>query len=346
MKAQILTPNPGSLTLAADAIKRGEVVGMPTETVYGLAGDALNPLALARIFSVKERPTFDPLIVHVSLGGKRVEDLARMGLVDSSRLSAEAHAVVDKLISTFWPGPLTLVLPKTSKVPDLATSGLDTVAIRMPRHPVAQALIAAAGTSLAAPSANRFGRISPTSASDVFEELGDRIEIILDGGKCTVGIESTIASVATDGSIILLRPGGLPREKIEAVTGASVTAGSDDGSKIVAPGMLLSHYAPRKRLHLLPNKVPTGKTALLVIFGDPIEAAKKFKASTGIDAQVYSLSLSGNLEEAAQNLFNTLRAMDDSDCDVLVSEPCSINEGLGYAIGDRLKRASATKDDH
>lgn len=125
-----------------------------------------------------------------------------------------------------------------------------------------------------------------------------------------------------------------------------MTAGSDDGSKIVAPGMLLSHYAPRKRLHLLPNKVPTGKTALLVIFGDPIEAAKKFKASTGIDAQVYSLSLSGNLEEAAQNLFNTLRAMDDSDCDVLVSEPCSINEGLGYAIGDRLKRASATKDDH
>jgi L-threonylcarbamoyladenylate synthase len=339
VKAQILTPNPGSLTLAADAIKRGEVVGMPTETVYGLAGDALNPQALARIFSVKERPTFDPLIVHVGLSARGVEDLSQMDLVDSSRLSAEARSVVDRLISQFWPGPLTLVLPKTSRVPDLATSGLDTVAIRMPRHPVAQALIASAGTPLAAPSANRFGRISPTSANDVFEELGDRIEIILDGGKCTVGIESTILSIDTQGKGTLLRPGGLAREKIESVIGSSV--GTDQGSKILAPGMLLSHYSPRKKLYLLPEKFPSGKTALLVILSDPNEVARKFKASTGIDAKIYSLSPSSDLEEAAQNLFSTLRLMDDSDCDVLVAEPCSVNEGLGYAIADRLKRASA-----
>jgi L-threonylcarbamoyladenylate synthase len=314
---------------------------MPTETVYGLAGDALNPQALARIFAVKERPTFDPLIVHVGLGGKNVEALSQMGLVDSSRLSVQARAAVDQLISHFWPGPLTLVLPKTPRVPDLATSGLDTVAVRMPSHPIAQALIASAGTPLAAPSANRFGRISPTSASDVFEELGDRIEIILDGGKCSVGVESTILAVDARGIGTLLRPGGLAREKIENVLGSSVAIGTDQGSKILAPGMLASHYSPRKKLYLLPEKFPAGKTALLVVTGEARKAAEKFKVSTGIEAKAYSLSPTCDFEEAAQNLFSTLRAMDDSDCDVLVAEPCSVNEGLGYAIADRLKRASA-----
>jgi L-threonylcarbamoyladenylate synthase len=341
VKAQILTPNTGNLTLAADAIRRGEVVGMPTETVYGLAGDALNPQALTRIFAVKERPTFDPLIVHVGVGVKRVEDLAQMRLVDSSRLTVAARTAVDQLISHFWPGPLTLVLPKTSQVPDLATSGLDTVAVRMPSHPIAQALIASAGTPLAAPSANRFGRISPTSASDVFEELGDRIEIILDGGKCTVGIESTILAIDAQGRGTLLRPGGLAREKIESVLGSSLLLGTDPGSKVLAPGMLLSHYSPRKKLYLLPEKFPLGKVALLVVTGQAAEAAEKFKTSTGVNAKVYSLSPSSDLEEAAQNLFSTLRAMDDSDCDVLVAESCSVNEGLGFAIADRLKRASA-----
>jgi L-threonylcarbamoyladenylate synthase len=333
VKAQILTPNPGSLTIAADAIARGEVVGMPTETVYGLAGDALNPAALARIFATKERPTFDPLIVHVGVGVRKVSDLSE--LVDLSRLDSEL--LVDRLIAAFWPGPLTLVLPKTSRVPDLATSGLSTVAIRMPKHPVAQALIAASGRPLAAPSAKRFGRISPTSAQDVFDELGDRIEVILDGGKCSVGIESTIISVGS--SVTLLRPGGLALEKIESVIGSSVLVNT--GGAIAAPGMLASHYAPKKKLFLLPSSFPrAGKIALLIVFGDPAEACLKFQGEHGVSVRVFSLSVSGDLEEAAQNLFSTLRAMDESDCDVLVAEPSSVIDGLGYAISDRLKRAS------
>jgi len=356
-KAQILPPTPENFALAAEALQRGEVVGMPTETVYGLAGDAFNPLALARIFETKERPTFDPLIIHVGPFARRVEDLARAGLIDEKKLSEVARTRANALMQAFWPGPLTLILPKSDKVPDLATSGLPTVALRMPRHAVAQALIAASGTSLAAPSANRFGRISPTSAEDVFDELGDRIDWILDGGRCEIGVESTIVAVSESGELTLLRPGGLAPEAIGKVAGTKLlTPGrSENSTSPQAPGMLESHYAPKKRLNLLPDslerlqsldelnlyKVTGRQIAVMVLFGSEDDARARFQKLTSIDPKVYILSRESNVEEAAKNLFKTLREMDASDADVLFSEPCAIDFGLGFAIGDRLRRASA-----
>jgi L-threonylcarbamoyladenylate synthase len=365
VKARILSPTAESFHLAAEAIRRGEVVGMPTETVYGLAGDAFNPFALARIFSTKERPSFDPLIVHVGLSMKRIEDLSRAGIVDSKKLSKRAQENVNLLTQAFWPGPLTLVLPKTEKIPDLATSGLQTVGIRMPNHSVAQALIAASMTPLAAPSANRFGRISPTSSQDVLEELGDKIDWILDGGEASIGVESTILSIGETGELTLLRPGGLPLEKIEALLSVKVAMDQKD-DKILAPGMLASHYSPKKKLTLLPEnwrgqsesfasfwrefspeffedqKKIKNKMALLVISGDATEPAEFFSRKTGLPTQGFSLSKNGNLEEAAQNLFKTLRQMDASDAVALFSETCADHGGLGFAIADRLSRASSS----
>jgi L-threonylcarbamoyladenylate synthase len=361
-QSQILSPTPENFALAAEALQRGEVVGMPTETVYGLAGDAFNPLALARIFETKERPTFDPLIIHVGHVGpfaSRVEDLARIGLVDDKKLSSVARDRANALIKAFWPGPLTLVLPKSDKVPDLATSGLPTVALRMPRHPAAQALIAASQTPLAAPSANRFGRISPTSAQDVFDELGDRIDFILDGGRCEIGVESTIVSVSESGDLTLLRPGGLAPELIEKVAGTKLQvrtpSSAPSNEAMPAPGMLESHYAPTKKLKLLPDSLDRlqsldskffetkNNIALLVLFGSENEARERFRKLTSINPKVYVLSPTSNIEEAAKNLFHTLREMDRSDADLLFSEPCCVEFGLGFAIGDRLRRASAEK---
>jgi L-threonylcarbamoyladenylate synthase len=277
MRARILPPTPENVAIAAQAIRQGEVVGIPTETVYGLAGAALQPEALTRIFDTKERPTFDPLIVHVGFGAKGVYALERQELIDGKKLSAAARDRAEALIQAFWPGPLTLVLPKHEKVPDLSTSGLPTVALRMPAHRVAQMLIAASGVPVAAPSANRFGRISPTTAQAVADELGDRIDWILDGGPCEVGVESTVIRVESDGALTMLRPGGLARSRIEEVTGCAVEIapstsrpGSDtsrpghreQSAQVAqpAPGMLESHYAPVKPLYLLPR--PIGELTL------------------------------------------------------------------------------------
>lgn len=221
MKAKIVPPTPESIQQVAEALRHDEVVGMPTETVYGLAGNARSPIALARIFETKERPTFDPLIIHVGRFSG-LDDFKVLGLVDFKALSAERIRQLEILIEKFWPGPLTLVLPKDPSVPDLATSGLPTVAIRMPEHPVALALIQAAQTPLAAPSANRFGRISPTTAQAVEQELGDRISWIIDGGPSTIGVESTILSLAFPDELVILRPGGTPPEAIEAALGTWV----------------------------------------------------------------------------------------------------------------------------
>lgn len=193
--AELLQPTAENLARAGEALRRGELVGMPTETVYGLAGNALDAEAVARIFAVKERPTFDPLIVHVAPELRGLDAFGEAELVDVAALDGDARTHIEALISRFWPGPLTLVLPRGARVPDLVTSGLATVAVRMPRHPVAQALIRAAQRPLAAPSANRFGRISPTSAADVQAELGDRIGLILDGGSSEVGVESTVLAI-------------------------------------------------------------------------------------------------------------------------------------------------------
>ncbi len=331
---------------------------MPTETVYGLAGNALDPGALAAIFKAKERPTFDPLIVHI--GETTLQGLLDAGIVDGARIPTGLRDALDRMASAFWPGPLTLVLPKTPRVPDLATSGLPTVAVRSPRHPVAQALLREAGVPLAAPSANRFGRISPTTAQAVREELGGRIPWILDGGPCEVGLESTIVGMSADGSgeLELLRAGGVPIEKIEAVLGYRLkrrTSVAVAGTAAVAPGMLESHYAPAKRLEILPAAVrdlpesfriaAAEVVGLLAFSGDEGELSKKFSAlrEGPVRVRVRVLSRTGDLDAAAQALFAAMRELDASDAEVIYAEPCPSSEGLGFAIADRLRRAAAPR---
>lgn len=373
MRATILPPTPRNLAIAAEAIRNGEVVGMPTETVYGLAGAAHMPDALARIFATKERPTFDPLIIHVGIGAKGTYALEHLGLIDGKALSEAARTRADALINALWPGPLTLVLPKHESVPELATSGLPTVALRMPSHRVAQWLIASAGVPLAAPSANRFGRISPTSAQAVAEELGDRIDWILDGGECEVGVESSVVRIENDGTVTMLRPGGIPRARIEEVIGGPVSVASSTskpqaaiGNAQPAPGMLENHYAPAKPLHLLPQAITELKLdqwelvarrahadqatrigVLLRQCSDPAQARALIcekLASAGLRSPavtILTLSRDGDAAEAARRLFASLRDLDASEAQVLFAEPCSTDEGLDHAIMDRLARAAS-----
>ncbi|MBC7692555.1 MAG: threonylcarbamoyl-AMP synthase [Methylotenera sp.] len=360
MKAEILGTTSKAIAKAAALLQAGEVVGMPTETVYGLAGCAFNSSALAKIFETKERPTFDPLICHVDASVQNLADLEAIGLVNPAALSRVAQARVESLMYRFWPGPLTLVLPRHARVPDLVTGGLDTVGVRMPRHSAAQALIAAAGFPLAAPSANRFGRISPTTAQAVFSELGDRIPMILDGGACEVGLESTVLLVNAEGELTLLRPGGISETQIEEVAHASVIRATSPDAALkksaeLAPGMLDSHYAPSKKLYQLEasvselNKLEVvgletaalpESLGLLMLSGSAFEGTSKFEALTGRKVIAFTLSESGNWSEAAQNLFSTLRRLDESPALVLFCEPCLETTGIGHAIADRLKRAS------
>lgn len=323
-KAEILEPSAQNISKAAQAIARNEVIGMPTETVYGLAGNAFSPEALTRIFSTKERPTFDPLIIHISPAHqvRQVTDLERLQLVDGRTLSAVARQRADLLIQKYWPGPLTLILPKTDKVPDLATSGLPSVAIRMPQHPIAQALIAECQTPLAAPSANRFGRISPTSASAVATELGDRIDLILEGGSCQIGLESTVLAIEPSGELKMLRPGAISATEIEETlreTGSVIvqicvptsspnqsnqgdseesSTGQGETRPAVSPGMLDSHYAPSKPLMILPSstlkvQMEDLKNSIAKISRQPLK-------------QVGLLVMSGDVEKPAQHLSQLL----------------------------------------
>ncbi|HZS39533.1 MAG TPA: L-threonylcarbamoyladenylate synthase [Polyangia bacterium] len=352
----IVPPTTENLRRAAELLARGELVGLPTETVYGLAGDAFNATAVARIFAAKERPTFDPLIVHVAPippAQSAIDVLAAREVIDAAALDATARARAEALMRAFWPGPLTLVLPRHARVPDLVTSGLPTVAVRVPHHPVALALLAERETPLAAPSANRFGRISPTSARDVEAELGDALALILDGGPCAIGVESTVVAIAPGGELRLLRPGGTPIEELERVTGARpiLTRAPVEGAP-PSPGMLAGHYAPAKRLILLGG--PAGdpgdaslrglelpaRVGLLAQSGDAAERAASFARATGREVEARVLSATGNLEEAARNLFAGLRALDESAASLLFAEPCTVERGLGHAIRDRLRRAS------
>jgi L-threonylcarbamoyladenylate synthase len=352
---RILRPTGEALREAASVLLDGGVVAIPTETVYGLAGHLFDEGALVRIFEAKERPTFDPLIVHVA-------SFPWPGLVDWSRLDEAATAMVHRLAERFWPGPLTLVLPKDPRVPDLATSGLDTVGIRVPAHPVALALLEEVGVPLAAPSANRFGRISPTRAEHVAEELGDRIPLVLDGGPTPVGVESTIVAVGKAGRLTLLRPGGISLEALESAVGArvDVAAPARDGPHPGprAPGMLESHYAPGKPVVLLPAPLDTlpeamlaaslalgrhrGPPALLLQEGgsDRIAGAKTRTGAT----EARALSDAGEAADAARNLFATLRELDASPLTAwILAEPAAGSSGLGYAINDRLRRAAAPR---
>jgi L-threonylcarbamoyladenylate synthase len=301
----------------------GEVVGLPTETVYGLAGDALNPAALARIFEVKHRPLYDPLILH---------------FVDAEgafAVATEVSKAARLLAERFWPGPLTLVLPKRDVVPDLATSGLSKVAVRVPAHPVAQALLRAFGGPLAAPSANRFGRISPTDAAAVRAELGEAVPLILDGGACAVGVESTVLDVTGD-QITLLRAGGISAEEIAAIAGP-VLRSTPVLDKPLAPGQLAHHYAPRKPLRRFGSvaEIPPGTRAGILAFG-----STSGSFAMGVTE---NLSPSGDLREAAANFFRALRSLDDNpQVEILYALPIPA-EGLGLAINERLERASAPR---
>lgn len=300
-------------------LEAGSLVAIPTETVYGLAGNALDTRAVAAIFEAKGRPQFDPLIVHVP-------DLDRAGEY-AETIPGKAQA----LAAAFWPGPLTLLLKKKSIVPDLVTAGLDTVGIRCPDHALTRTLLQALGFPLAAPSANPFGYVSPTSPEHVQDQLGDRIPYILDGGICPVGIESTIVGVAGDEAVVY-RMGGLSIEAIEQVIGpVSVQTHSTSNPK--APGQLKSHYAPRKRV--LVGDLDT----LLRQHAGPRTGVLSFQQDHGARYQ-FVLSPSGSLTESAQRLFLALRELDKMPIDLILAEYVP-NTGLGRAINDRLKRAAA-----
>jgi L-threonylcarbamoyladenylate synthase len=362
-RAQILSPTPENIQFAAKSILEGNVGGMPTETVYGLAGDGLNPRALAKIFDTKARPTFDPLILHISLeflGELSLSALRDRGLVDDAKINKPDRTLLEALMTALWPGPLTLVLPKLPEVPDLATSGLMSVALRMPQHPVARQLINETARPLAAPSANRFGRISPTRARHVIEELGERIDWVLDGGPCKIGVESTIVGYHS-GDFSLLRPGGLDVQEIEKIIKMplSLAHKSAPGEAVPAPGNLDSHYAPSKPLSLLPKSLAelsdlelevlfqkagnVSAFGILTLSGDPQKISTRLARIAGRPVVVRTLSQNGSIIEAAYLLFAELRALDASSAEALFAEPVPTTEGLGHAIQDRLKRASSGK---
>lgn len=314
-----ILPARSALEPALKLLRRGEIVAVPTETVYGLAGDAADGTAVARIFEAKGRPRFNPLIAHVD------------GLEMAGRL-AVFDALSARLAEHFWPGPLTLVLPlrRGAPVHPLVTAGLDTVALRMPRGFAAE-LIRELGKPLAAPSANSSGRISATTAQAVLADLGAEIPLIVDGGQTAVGLESTIVKVEA-GGLRLLRPGGVSAEEIEAVAGVTVERGP--GGSVEAPGMLASHYAPHALLRLEARKVRAGEA--LLAFG-PQRAAEAERA-----VMMLNLSTAGDLREAAAKLFAHLLALDKSGARVIAVEPVP-HHGLGEAINDRLARAAAPR---
>lgn len=312
MKTQMLTPNATGYTRAAALLGEGQLVAFPTETVYGLGGDARNDMAVARIFEAKGRPRFNPLIVHVPSA-------------KVARTYVDWTDEADRLASAFWPGPMTLVLPlkPDSGLSPLVTADLPTLAIRVPEHRVAKSLLEAFGGPVAAPSANPSGKISPTSAAHVSAGLSGRIAGILDGGTCGVGLESTILGLV-DGPT-LLRPGGLPQEAVEAALGAPI-AHHQSGDPLTAPGQMTSHYAPGAPMRLNVTKLSAGES--LLGFG-PVEAR-------------LNLSRAGDLTEAAANLFGHLHAMDALKPEVIAVSPIP-DHGLGRAINDRLRRAAAPR---
>jgi L-threonylcarbamoyladenylate synthase len=314
--------DPHAVNTAAAALRAGEVVAFPTETVYGLGADALNERAVAQVFAIKNRPRFDPLIVHIP----DKEAAGQYATVIDQRAAA--------LMERFWPGPLTLVLRKQLVVPDLVTAGLETVALRVPAHPVALALLRATGKPIAAPSANPFGYVSPTTAMHVQEMLGDAIELILDGGPCAVGVESTVCALLEEGAVIL-RLGGVTVEGIEAVIG-SVKIGASTQPDARSPGTLPRHYSPHVPLILVgpgernPRPRSGERVGLLTWMAGP-----EAEGYTTVEV----LSKEGDLVEAAANLFAALRRLDSLGLDRVVVE--SVPEhGIGRAIMDRLRRAA------
>jgi len=326
LKTPILPAGEAAVAAAARILAEGGLVAFPTETVYGLGAAAANPAAVARIYQAKGRPAFNPLIAHV-------------GDIAAARQIARFDGSALALAEAFWPGPLTLVLPKMPDctVADLATAGLDTVAIRIPAHPVARQILRAFGGPVVAPSANVSGHVSPTTAAHVQSDLSGRIDLIVDGGAVDVGVESTI--IGCFDAPMLLRPGGVPRADIERVLGRALKqppADADsDSAQPLAPGMLASHYAPRAKVRLHAIGVEPGEALLAFGLG----------AISGIDAaaMVMNLSERGDLTEAATNLFGHLRALDARGARTIAVMPIP-DEGLGEAINDRLRRAAVGRE--
>jgi len=326
LTTKMLPAGEAGVNEAARRLAEGGLVAFPTETVYGLGADATNAAAIARLYEAKGRPLFNPLISHVE------------GLASAHRI-ARFDATAITLAQAFWPGPLTLVLPRREgcEVADLATAGLETIAVRVPAHPVAHAILKAVGKPVVAPSANLSGHVSPTTAAHVQSDLAGRIELIVDGGPVAVGVESTI--VGCFERPMLLRPGGLPREEIERVLGRSLAQPpreieSDNGQPL-APGMLTSHYAPRARVRLNVRSLEPGEA--LLAFG-PVPVAGQDQA-----AAILNLSTGGDLAEAATRLFGYLRSLDATNAPTIAVTPIPV-EGLGEAINDRLRRAAAGRE--
>jgi L-threonylcarbamoyladenylate synthase len=328
MTASIVTrlvkPGAAATADAARILAGGGLIAFPTETVYGLGADATNGAAVARLYEAKGRPAFNPLIAHVP-------DAA------AARQLAQFDADARRLAEAFWPGPLTLVLPKTESctVSELATAGLDSIAVRVPRHTVAQDLLKAFGRPIVAPSANRSGHVSPTTAAHVIADLSGRIDLIIDGDATPVGVESAIVACLEEPA--LLRPGGVPREDIERVLGrplADAPAGLAVEDSPLAPGMLASHYAPHTRMRLNAESIAPGEA--LLAFGP----ATVKGAETAV--KTLNLSARGDLIEAAANLFSCLRSLDAAKAAMIAVMPLP-QEGLGEAINDRLQRAAAPR---
>ncbi|MDR3129928.1 MAG: threonylcarbamoyl-AMP synthase [Treponema sp.] len=328
---------------AAEGIKAGLLAAFPTETVYGLGADCFNNAALARVFDVKGRPRFDPLIVHIA------DRDALDRVADASLLDGQGRRRLEVLIRRFWPGPLTLILPKRASVPDLATSGLPSAAFRLPAHPAARNLIRLSTGTLAAPSANPFGYLSPTRAEHVISQLGGKVDYILDGGPCSVGVESTVLDLCS-GEPRILRPGGVSREELEAIIGSvSGQTAAEGCDRPLSPGQLRSHYAPRSPLSVhsrdemtaLPYEAGEARLFFDALSRDawlgtcsPVTCSPRIPKGMAL-----VLSEAGNLTEAAVRLFEALHELDSPNVSLIRAELVPDN-GLGRAINDRLIRAS------
>lgn len=307
-------------------LRAGGLVAFPTETVYGLGADAENEAAVRRIFEVKGRPEAHPLIVHIG----RSECLARW--------VADLPQAAEKLVRQFWPGPLTLILPRGPRIPLAVTGGLETVGVRVPNHPVALAMLQSFGGAVAAPSANRFGRVSPTRVEHVGDDLGDRVDFVLDGGPCSVGVESTIVDL-TSGEPAILRPGGITREQLEAALDRSVLLRA--GGPVRSPGQHPLHYAPRAEIVIVgEDEIPSRATDLIAAGRSIVVLGQAGSADRTGGVEV--LPLPESLDEIARSLYETLREVDRRGYDVaLVTLPP--DKGLGLAISDRLRRAAGPR---
>ena len=310
---------------AVSLLNKGDCVALPTETVYGLAADGLNAEAVAKVFEVKRRPRLDPLIVHLP----NRDWLERIG-----RMREEDRPLIEKLVGRFWPGPLTIILPRRAIVPDLVTGGQETVAVRMSSHQAFSEIVSAFGLPVAAPSANRFGRVSPTTAQHVLDEIGSKIPLIVDAGPTTLGLESTIVAIRNN-KIAMLRRGPVTAEQLSIYAEVEV----DTGNKIAVPGQLPTHYAPKTPLRLIAKAkdfVPEKNQRVGLLAWHPVKTPNPY-------AEVRQLSKRRHLRDAAANLFRCLRELDGVRLDLIVAEQLP-EHGLGAAIMDRLRRAAGCGD--